>query len=94
MNIKLLNDNILIEPITERKIGNIYLPDISTHMLSHYGKVVAVGNGAISKDGKSRLPVQVKVGDIVFYRLGAELEFDNKKYILVREDALVCVKFN
>jgi co-chaperonin GroES (HSP10) len=92
MNLRLLNANVLIDPIVEEKIGSIFLPDEAKHLNSHYGTVVAIGQGTWSKDKKILHPMRVKVGDVVFYRLGAEMEVEGKKYVLCDECQLVGVR--
>ena len=57
------------------------------------GKVLAVGDGRITKDGKRR-PLQVKVGDSVLFTsyAGDEFKIDGeKKVLLMREDDILAV---
>jgi chaperonin GroES len=51
------------------------------------GEVIAVGKGALNKTGE-RLPMDIKVGDIVLYGKysGSEIKIDDEKYIIMHQD--------
>lgn len=86
--IKPLADRVLIlpAPAEEKTIGGIIIPD-SAKEKPLKGKVVAVGNG--SKDEEMIL----KVGDEVLYGkyAGTELEFENEKYLIMRQSDVLAV---
>lgn len=88
MNIKPLADRVLIlpAPAEEKTIGGIIIPDTAKEKPLR-GEVVAVGNG--TKDEEMIL----KVGDTVLYGkyAGTELEFDGKKYLIMRQSDVVAV---
>lgn len=68
MKLKPTLDRIAIkrhEPEDKSK-GGIILPDKSKKA-SFYGEVTAVGPGAFNPDG-TRRPVDIKKGDVVFFR--------------------------
>ena len=54
------------------------------------GKVVAVGTGRISDDGK-KIAVGVKVGDrVVFSRYGFdEIKLGDEEYYIIKEDSIL-----
>ena len=83
MNIKPLADRVLIlpAPAEEKTIGGIIIPDTAKE------KPVAVGHG--TKDEEMVL----KVGDMVLYGkyAGTELEYDGKKYLIMRQSDVVAV---
>jgi chaperonin GroES len=56
------------------------------------GRVVAVGNGKILKDGKAR-PLDVKVGDRVLFSKygGTEVKLDGVEHLIMREDDILGV---
>ncbi len=56
------------------------------------GKVVAVGNGKVLKDGKVR-PLEVHVGDVVLFGKysGTEIKLDGEEHVLIREDDILAV---
>lgn len=89
--IKPLKDYILLEKIetkTTTKSG-IVLPQTAKEE-KNIAIVLEVGNGKILSNGE-RVKPEVKKGDKVLYSkyAGTELEYENKKYIIVREDELI-----
>lgn len=88
MNIKPLSDRVLIEPAAaeEVTIGGIIIPD-SAKEKPLKGTVIAVGNG--TKDEE----MVVKVGDTVLYGKysGTELEFESKKYLMMRQSDILAI---
>lgn len=89
MNIQPLADRVLVLPApAEEKIGGIIIPDTAKEKPLN-GTIVAVGEG--TKDEKMIL----KEGDNVLYGkyAGTELEYENKKYLMMRQsDVLAIVK--
>ena len=69
MNIKPLGDRVVIETQKEKggktKAG-IYLPETVDKERPEQGKIVAVGSGKLSDEGK-RIPMSVKRGDVVLF---------------------------
>jgi len=67
MKIVPLHDNILVKRLEaeERTKGGIVLPDTAKEKPKE-GKVVAVGMGKISEEGKHR-PLSLKVGDSIIF---------------------------
>ena len=88
MNIKPLADRVLIlpAPAEEKTIGGIIIPDTAKEKPLK-GEVVAAGNG--TKDEEMIL----KVGDTVLYGkyAGTELEFEGKKYLMLRQSDVLAV---
>ena len=83
MKIKPLSDHILIEPIKEEektKTG-ILLPETAEKERPEEGRVIAVGPGRITEEGKL-IPVSVKPGQkVLFKKYGPdEIKVDNKEY--------------
>lgn len=96
MDITLIDDNVLIEPEKGDDVtqGGIVIPDASTWKPNR-GTVVAIGVGRPLKDG-TRFPMQVAVGDKVYYG-GAHLsdvELEGRKYVVVPEQYLLGVSKN
>ena len=71
MKFKPLHDRVLIEVLdgSEKTAGGIIIPDTAQEKPQE-GKVVAVGGGAKTEDGKI-VKMDVKVGDRVLFGLGA-----------------------
>lgn len=88
MKIKPLNDRILVKRLEaeDKSKGGIIIPD-SAKEKPNQGKVVAVGDGAKDKDGK-RIPIQLKNGDTILFSsyAGTDVNLDEEKYIILRED--------
>jgi len=93
MKIKPLYDRILVKRIEEKeqKRGNIIIPDTAKEKPME-GKVVAVGAGAVNKEGK-RTPLEVKVGDRILFGkyAGTEIKIDNEDCVILREDEVLGV---
>ena len=88
MTIKPLADRVLIEPAPAetKTIGGIIIPDTAKEKPLK-GEVVAAGQG--TKDEA----MVVKVGDTVLYGkyAGTELEFEGKKYLVMRQSDVVAI---
>ncbi len=88
MKIRPLHDRVLVQPLEEKetKKGGIIIPD-SAKEKPMEGKVVAVGSGKISEDGK-RLALELKKGNKIIYGkyAGTEIKIEGEDYLLMRED--------
>jgi chaperonin GroES len=89
-----LGDRVVVKPIEkeEKTKGGIYLPDTAKEKPQE-GKVIAVGPGKMSDDGK-RLPMDVAVGDIVIYAKygGTEIKEEDEELIILRESDILAKK--
>ena len=90
-----MDDRILVEPIeaeTSTSFG-LVLPDTASKEKPQKGRVVAVGPGKMTDEGK-RLPMTVKAGDtILFTKYGpTEVKIEGKEiYFLQESDVLAIV---
>ncbi|MBL9023102.1 MAG: co-chaperone GroES [Myxococcales bacterium] len=93
MNIRPLQDRIVVKRLEgeSKTKGGIIIPD-SAKEKPIQGKVVAVGNGKVLKDGKVRA-VDVKVGDTILFGKysGTEIKLDGEEHIILREDDVLAV---
>lgn len=93
MKIRPLHDRIVVKRLESenRTKGGIIIPD-SAKEKPIEGRVVAVGNGKLLKDGKLR-PLDVAVGDVVLFGkyAGNEVKIDGESFVLLREDDLLAV---
>jgi chaperonin GroES len=94
VKIQPLGDRVLVEAIEEKEQtkGGIIIPD-SAKEKPQEAKVVAVGPGKLDDDGK-RVPVEVKVGDLVLTSKygGTEIKYNDKEYkILSSSDILAII---
>ena len=91
MKFKPLHDRVLIEVLdsSEKTAGGIIIPD-SAQEKPQEGKVVAVGGGAKTEDGK-KIPMDVKVGDKVLFGKwsGTEVKIDGKEYSIMKESDIM-----
>lgn len=93
MKLEPLADRILVKPIEreEKTKGGLYLPDTAKEKPQE-GKVLAVGPGKLTDDGK-RLPMDVKVGDTVLYARygGTEYKLGDEEMMILRESDILGV---
>lgn len=93
MKIRPLQDRIVVKRLEGDTVtkGGIIIPD-SAKEKPVEGKVVAVGNGKVLKNGKVR-PLEVKVGDTVLFGKysGNEIKLDGVEHVLIREDDVLAV---
>jgi chaperonin GroES len=89
-----LADRVLVKPIEkeEKTRSGIILPDTAKEKPQE-GKVIAVGPGKLSDDGK-RVPMDLKVGDMVIYAKygGTEIKVDEEELIILRESDILAKK--
>ncbi len=85
--VKPLGDRVLVKIMAQEQKtpGGIILPDTAQEK-PQVGEVVAVGNGRVNDDG-TRQPVDVQVGDRVFYSKygGTDIKIGNEDYVLLSE---------
>ena len=93
-SLKPLADRVVVKPIEGERVskGGIVLPDTAKEKPQE-GKVIAVGEGRLSEDGK-RLPMDVKVGDIVIYAKygGSEIKIEDEEFMILRESDILAKK--
>ncbi|HIW76726.1 MULTISPECIES: co-chaperone GroES [Gordonibacter] len=93
MNLKPLGDRVIIkqDEAEETTASGLYLATEAKEK-PQTGKVLAVGEGKMDKDGKL-VPVPVKVGDKVLYGKygGTEVHIDGEDVMILRADDLYAV---
>ena len=93
MNFRPLHDRVLIESLEseEKTAGGIIIPDTAKEKPQE-GKVIAVGPGAKTEDGKV-IPMDVKVGDRVLFGKwsGTEVKVNGKEYSIMKESDIMGV---
>jgi chaperonin GroES len=94
MQIKPLGDRVVIRRFEaeEKTAGGILLPDTAKNK-PQKGKVLAVGPGKLSKDGKYQ-PLDIKEGDTVLFTNWAGDEFKQAQgdnILLMRADDILAI---
>ena len=93
MNFRPLHDRVLVESLEseEKTAGGIIIPDTAKEKPQE-GKVIAVGPGAKTEDGKI-IPMDVKVGDRVLFGKwsGTEVKVNGKEYSIMKESDIMGV---
>ena len=93
MNVRPLHDRIIVQRLDEgeQKIGGIIIPD-SAKEKPMQGKVLAVGDGRMTDEGK-RIPLDVKAGNLILFGKysGQEIKLDGTEYLIVKEDEVLAV---
>lgn len=87
-----LGDRVLVETIKERQVGSIVIPDQIAEGRPDRAKVLAVGPGARDpKNPAERIPVDVEVGDIVYFvrHAGTHIGGLSDDYVIFREQDIV-----
>ncbi len=96
MAIKLqpLADRLVVKPVEREEMtkSGIVLPD-TVKEKPQEGKVLAVGPGRLSDDGK-RIAMDVKVGDRVIYAKygGTEIKIEDEELVILRESDILAKK--
>jgi len=89
-----LGDRVVVRPSTKEEVtkGGIVIPDTAKEKPQE-GEVLAVGPGKMTEDGK-RIPLDVKVGDIVIYAKygGTEIKEGDEELIILRESDILAKK--
>jgi len=89
-----LADRVVVKPIEREEVsrGGIVLPDTAKEKPQE-GKVMAVGPGRLSEDGK-RIAMEVKVGDVVIYTKygGTEIKIEGEELVILRESDILARK--
>ena len=91
MNFRPLHDRVLVKRVDsdQKTAGGIIIPDTAKEKPQE-GKVVAVGSGARTEEGKI-IPMDVKVGDLVLFGKwsGTEVKIDGKEYSIMKESDIM-----
>ena len=83
-----LHDRVLVRRLEEQddKHGRIIIPDTAKEKPQE-GKVIAVGTGRMTEDGK-KLPLALKEGDRILFGKysGSEVQLDGQEYLVMKEE--------
>lgn len=93
MKLRPLQDRIIVKRLKseEKTAGGIIIPD-SAKEKPQEGRVIAVGKGKVTDDGKLQ-PLEVKKGDVVLFSKygGTEINIDGEEHLILREEDILAV---
>ena len=91
IKIRPLQDRIIVKRLEEEEKtkGGIIIPD-SAKEKPQEGKVIAVGKGKTTEDGKL-IPLDVKVGDRILFGKysGTEIKIEGEEHLIMREEDIL-----
>ncbi len=86
-----LHDRVLVKRMEEgdERHGSIIIPDTAKEKPQE-GKVIAVGTGRVTEDGK-KLPLDVKAGDRILFGKysGSEVKISGEEYLILKEEDIL-----
>jgi chaperonin GroES len=93
MKIRPLHDRIVVKREEEKEVkkGSIIVPDTAKEKPQE-GKVIAVGRGKVTEDGK-KIPLDVKPRDRILFGKysGSEVKIDDEEYLIMKEDDVLAI---
>ncbi len=94
MNLKPLFDNVVVKPAKaeEQTKSGIFIPDTAKEK-PQKGEIVAVGDGRWEDEGDKRLPMDVKVGDVVIYKEWGKtsIKLEGEEYFIMSQGDILAV---
>ncbi len=91
MKIRPLQDRVIVKRLEEEEKtkGGIIIPDTAKEKPQE-GKVIAVGKGKLTEDGKL-IPLDVKVGDRILFGKysGTEVKIEGEEHLIMREEDIL-----
>jgi len=93
MKFRPLHDRLIVKRIEgeEKTKGGIIIPDTAKEKPQE-AKVIAVGKGKITDDGKLQ-PMEIQKGDriLVGKYSGSEIKVDGEEHLIIREDDVLAI---
>jgi chaperonin GroES len=93
MKIRPFHDRLIIQTLEEEEKtkGGIIIPDTAKEKPQE-GKVIAVGKGKTTEEGKL-IPLDVKVGDKILFGKysGTEVKIEGEEHLIMREEDILGV---
>jgi chaperonin GroES len=91
MKIRPLQDRVIVKRLEEEEKtkGGIIIPDTAKEKPQE-GKVIAVGKGKLTDEGKV-IPLDVKVGDKILFAKygGTEVKIEGEEHLIMREEDIL-----
>ncbi len=93
LKLKPLGNRLVVEPIEQEDVtaSGIVLPETAKEKPQR-AKVLSAGPGDRDESGK-RIPMEVKVGEIVLFAKysGTEIKIDSKKLLILKESDVLAI---
>ena len=93
MKIRPLHDRMLVKRVAEQDTqrGGIIIPDTAKEKPQE-GKVIAVGNGKVTDEGK-KIALDAKAGDRILFGKysGNEVKIEGEEYVIFREEDVLAI---
>ena len=93
MNIQPLADRVVVQPLEaeEKTESGIYIPD-SEQEKQQRGKIVAVGKGRLTDEGKTHA-LEVRVDDqVIFGRYsGTDIKVEGGDFLILKEEDILAI---
>ncbi len=93
LKLKPLGSRLVVEPIEQEDVtaSGIVLPETAKEK-PQKGNVLSIGPGDRDEDGK-RIPMDVKVGDVVLFAKysGTEIKVEQKKLLILKESDVLAI---
>ncbi|MBI5650227.1 MAG: co-chaperone GroES [Chloroflexi bacterium] len=94
LKLRPLGDRLIVEPLDqeEKTAGGILLPETAKEKPQE-GKVIAAGPGRWDEEGKKRVEMDVKTGDVVIFAKysGSEIKIGDKKCLIMSEKDILAI---
>ena len=94
MKLKPLGDNVVVKQAEaeEQTKSGLFIPDTAQEK-PQKGTVIAVGEGKFDDEGKKRIPIDVKVGDVVIYSKygGTDVKIEGDEYKILRASDIYAI---
>ncbi|MBI5302070.1 MAG: co-chaperone GroES [Chloroflexi bacterium] len=94
LKLRPLGDRLIVEPLDqeEKTAGGILLPETAKEKPQE-GKVIAAGAGRWDDEGKKRVEMDVKTGDVVIFAKysGTEIKLNDKKVLILSEKDVLAI---
>ncbi len=94
LKLRPLGARVVVEPLEgeERTESGLFIPETAKEKPQE-GKVLAVGPGDFREGSSERIPMDVKVGDVVLFAKygGTDVKLDGKKLKIMKESDILAV---
>lgn len=92
--LKPLEDRVVVKTLEAEQTtaSGLVIPDTAKEKPQE-GEVLAVGPGRWDDEGENRIPMDVKVGDVVLYSKygGTEVKYDGEEYLVLSARDILAV---